>query len=64
MDDEEPEAAHIISIACNKAIEHGMQTTHLEIWSAMEALCKPNPRNTIKFELVRDKHVWGGGSGT
>ena len=45
IDDEEPEAAHIISIALNKVLQDGMKTTHQEIWHATEALCKPDPRD-------------------
>ena len=46
---------------CNdndKAQDVAMTTTQLEIWSAMENLCKPDPRSSIiKFEPVRDKLI-------
>ena len=43
MDDEEPDAALIISIALNKKNEVAMKTGHLEIMSTLVDLCKPNP---------------------
>ena len=45
IDVEEPEAAQIISIASNKCLQDGMKTTHVEIWHAIQKLCKPDPRD-------------------
>ena len=42
IDEEEPDAVLVISIGLNQALQTGMATTHLEIFSAMESLCNPN----------------------
>ena len=57
MDEEEPDAALIISIALNKKNEAAMKTGHLEIMSTLVKLCKPDPEGVVLFEPVRDKLV-------
>ena len=57
MDDEEPGAAQIISIALNKKNEAAMKTGHLEIMSTLVLLCKPDPTGVVLFEPVMDKLV-------
>ena len=57
MDEEEPGAALIISIALNKKNEAAMKTGHTEIWATLVGLCKPDPYGVVKFEPVRDKLV-------
>lgn len=57
MDEEEPDAALIISIALNKKNEAAMKTGHLEIMSTLVSLCKPNPDGVVAFEPVRDKLI-------
>ena len=54
MDDEEPDAALIISIALNKIHEVAMKTGHLEIMSTLASLCQPKPDHSVPFEPVRD----------
>ena len=57
MDEEEPDAALIISIALNKKNEAAMKTGHTEIWNTLVGLCKPDPHGVVKLEPVRDKLV-------
>lgn len=57
MDEEDPDAAQIISIALNKKNEAAMKTGHLEIMSTLEGLCKPDPTGVVLFEPVRDKLI-------
>ena len=57
MDEEEPEAALIISIALNKKNETAMKTGHLEILTTLVGLCKPDPQGCVRFEPVRDKLI-------
>ena len=57
MDEEEPEAAQIISIALNKRNEAAMKTGHLEIMATLVDLCKPDPTGVVLFEPVRDKLI-------
>ena len=57
MDEEEPEAALVISIALNKKNETAMKTGHLEILSTLVGLCKPDPQGCVPFEPVRDKLI-------
>ena len=57
MDEEEPEAALIISIALNKKNEAAMKTGHLEIMSTLVELCKPDPEGAVHFDPVRDKLI-------
>ena len=58
MDVEEPEAALIISIACNKKNEAAMETAHTEIMKHLISLCKPNPGATVvEFEPIRMRMV-------
>ena len=57
MDEEEPEAALVISIALNKKNEAAMKTGHLEIMSTLVRLCTPDPHGLVPFEPVRDKLV-------
>ena len=54
MDLEEPGAAKIISIAFNRRTAVAMNTSPLEIWSALRSLCKPDPvTGVLAFEPVR-----------
>ena len=57
IDTEEPEAAHIISIALNRLNDTAMKTTHVEVWHALKDLLKPDPHGIVLFEPVRDKLV-------
>ena len=57
MDEEEPTAALVISIALNKRNETAMKTGHLEIMSTLVSLCKPDPKGHVHFDPVRDKLV-------
>ncbi|CAK0895420.1 unnamed protein product, partial [Prorocentrum cordatum] len=57
MDEEEPEAALVISIALNKKNETAMKTGHLEILSTLVGLCKPDPHGCVPFEPVRGKLI-------
>ena len=57
MDEEEPDAALIISIALNKKNEVAMETGHLEIMSTLVGLRKPSPSGSMPFEPVRDKLI-------
>ena len=57
MDDEEPDAALIISIALNKKNEASMKIGHAEIFKTLVGLVKPGPQEVVKFEPVRDKLV-------
>ena len=34
-----------------------MKTTHLEIWHAIQGLCKPDPKGNVPWEPVRDKLI-------
>ena len=57
MDEEEPEAALVISITLNKKNEAAMKTGHLEILTTLVGLCKPDPRGCVPFEPVRDRLI-------
>ena len=57
MDEEDPGAALVISIALNKKNEAAMKTGHTEIWNTLVSLCKPSPGGYVKFEPVRDKLI-------
>ena len=57
MDIEQPDAALIISIALNKKNEVAMKTGHLEIMSALQSLCKPNPQGEVPYEPVKEKMI-------
>ena len=57
MDEEEPDASQIISIALNKKNEVAMETGHLEIMSTLVNLCTPSPSGSMPFEPVRDKLI-------
>ena len=57
MDVEEPEAALIISIACNRINEAAMSSSHSEIMNALIGMCKPSPHDVegvVEFEPIRD----------
>ena len=57
MDEEEPDAAQIISIALNKKNEVAMKTGHLEIMATLVRLCEPEPDGSVPYEPVRDKLI-------
>ena len=60
MDEEEPEAALLISIALNKKNESAMKTSHTEIMNTLVGLCKPSPADIegkVPFDPVRDKMI-------
>ena len=46
MDEEEPDAALVISIAFNKKNEAAMSTAHTEMMKTLVSLCKPDPTTT------------------
>ena len=47
MDEEQPDAALIISIALNKRNEVAMKTGHLEIMSTLQSLCTRDPHGNL-----------------
>ena len=56
IDDEVSDGAQKLALANNLILETGMKRSHLEIWSAMERLCTPDPTSGhIRWEPVRDK---------
>ena len=59
MDDEEPDAALVISIVVNKKSEAAMATAHTEVMKTLMGLCKPDPDGdrTVLFEPVRDRMI-------
>ena len=58
MDEEEPEAASVISVSLNKKNEHAMDTGHLEIFVAMTNLLNPDPTSGIvEYDPVRDQLI-------
>ena len=64
IDEEEPDAALVISVSLNKKNEAAMETGHLEIFTAMKNLLDPDPANgVVKYEPVRDQLIeWYGSS--
>jgi hypothetical protein len=64
MDEEEPDAALVISVSLNKKNEAAMETGHLEIFTAMKNLLNPDPANgVVEYEPVRDQLIeWYGSS--
>ena len=57
MDEEEPGAALIVSIALNKKNEAAMKTGHLEIMATLVKLCEPDPQGFVHFDPVRGKLI-------
>ena len=57
MDEEEPDAALIISISFNKKTKAAMKTGHPAIMSTLVRLCKPDPSGSVHFDPVRDKLI-------
>ena len=60
MDEEEPEAALLISIALNKKNEASMKTSHTEIMNTLVGLCKPSPgdlEGKVPFDPLRERMV-------
>ena len=59
MDDEEPDAALVISIAQNKKNEACMSTAHTEVMKTLVGLCKPDPNGdrTVLFEPIRERMI-------
>ena len=58
MDEEEPDAALVISVSLNKKNELAMETGHIEIFTAMANLMNPNPANgVVECEPVRDQLI-------
>ena len=58
MEEEEPDAALVISVSLNKRNEAAMKTGHLEIFTAMTNLLNPDPTNGIvEYEPVRDQLI-------
>ena len=57
IDIEEPDAAHIISVALNrKKNAPALVTGHMEIMRSLVALCEPNPRShEVPFDPVKKK---------
>ena len=60
MDDKDPDAALVISIALNKKNEAAMSTAHTEVMKTLVGLCKPDPSaadRTVLFEPVRERMI-------
>ena len=58
MDIEEPDAAHIISIALNRKSASALVTGHMEIMRTLVALCEPHPKShEVPFEPVKVKLI-------
>ena len=56
IDIEEPDAAHIISVALNRKNATALVTGHMEIMRALVALCVPNPSShEVPFDPVMKK---------
>ena len=60
IDEDDPEAAWVISVALNKKNEAAMEIAHTEVMTSLVGLCKPEPGKpptVVVFEPVRDKLV-------
>ena len=60
MDDEDPDAALVISVALNKKNDAAMATAHTEVMKTLVGLCKPDPHGdgrTVLFEPVRERMI-------
>ena len=56
IDIEEPDAAHIISVALKRKNAPALVTGHMEIMRSLVALCEPNPRShEVPFDPVKKK---------
>ena len=56
IDIEEPDAAHIISVALKRKNAPDLVTGHMEIMRSLVALCEPNPRShEVPFGPVKKK---------
>ena len=57
IDIEDPDAAHIISVALNRKNSSALVTGHLEIMRTLVALCEPDPKKcfAVPFEPVKKK---------
>ena len=58
IDIEEPDAAHIISVALNRKNAPALVTGHMEIMRSLVALCKPKPRSHVMpFDPLKKRFV-------
>ena len=60
MDEEEPDAAMVISVALNTKNEAAMKASHTEMMNTLVGLCKPDPKGMegeVPFAPVRDKMI-------